>query len=127
MENLAECQLSAGITPGPTGVLLEAAAAWHGVAQSILGGRQTGMTLSPIMQPPRQFQADCGSQGLVSRKAPEGSGDLRPSSSAIFQKIRVYSHPLPGAWVDIRSRYQRRLKGFEFVPTKCHFVSLTTD
>ena len=127
MEKLAECQLSAGITPGPTGVLLEAAAAWHGVAQSVLGGRQTGMTLSPFMQPPRQFHADCVSQGLVSGKAPEGPEDLRPFSSALFRKFRAYSHLLLGAWVDIRSRCQRRLKGFEFVPTKCHFVSFTPD
>ena len=69
-----------------THVSEEAAAAWY-IAQSVLSGIQTGMTLPPFTRPPQQFHADHMGQGLVSGKAPEGSGDLRPSLLLYFRRL----------------------------------------
>lgn len=117
-----EYQLPAGITPGPMGVLLEAAAAWHGRARSVLVGRQMGMTPSLFTQSPTQFYADYTSQSLESWE-PQRVLETWGLLLLLYLRIRTHYHLLPGTWVDMGSGAKDRVKGSEFAPTKCHLVS----
>lgn len=51
VEDLNECQLPAGVTPGPAGVSVGGRSRWHGGALSVLVGAHARATVKVIPEP----------------------------------------------------------------------------